>query len=161
MHTVGRILSGISATTDRSLPLGRSRVESPFWQQVVAAIPEFNQRVESLGANFLEESDYFIVAALYEFAASACSSGDFDIVRRIAEVVEAGLTSTHPSRVDAFSIDFIEALFMDRNKPHYECIRRALKPMSISDLDAKVAWFAEFSVRGHVADANGNDTIEG
>lgn len=136
-------------------------MDSPLWRSIVAAIPEFRQAVETLGADFLEDSDYFTVTALYEFAAGACSKGDFDVVRRIAEIVEDGLTSSHTSRVDAFSIDFIEALYLERDKPHYECIKRALKGVSIADLKAKFAWFAEFSVPGDVADASGNDSVDG
>jgi len=108
-----------------------------LWLAIVRMVPDFQSVVDALGSAFLEQSRYLTVAALYDLAIEAFSEGRTDILRAIFSCVEWGLSPEHADLHDAFSIDFIEALLLQRQHAHFETFRRMLGPRACVDFESK------------------------
>jgi len=111
----------------------------PLYRYLVARVPKYFDIVQELGEDFFENAPYISVGRLYDLATKACETNDVATVRAALDVVEEALESCDPAVVDPFSINFIEALYYDRRKPHYECLRRLLGPASLRDLKSKAS----------------------
>jgi hypothetical protein len=111
----------------------------PLWRYIVNRVPEYNEVVSALGADYLADSAYLAVSALYDFAVKAHTAGRHDVVTRTLAALEEALRSGDPAVVDPFSVDFVEALAGDATTPHFRSWRNRLGPSTSRDLAAKIS----------------------
>ncbi len=111
----------------------------PLYRYLSVRVPRYSEVVEALGDDFFEDSPYVAVGRLYDLTVDACDSNDLETARAAANVVEEALRSSDPAVIDVFSINFIEALYNDRNEAYYACLRRLLGPTSLRELDSKAS----------------------